>query len=61
MAEKKVMSAQITLLPTMCPSTVWCRRGDWTIVPLSGVPPPPRRACVHLRLPLFIHGDTWAR
>lgn len=56
MAQKKVMSPQIVPFVTMCPSTVWCRRGDGTIVPLSQSPD---MGCVHLRLPLSIHADTW--
>lgn len=60
MAPKKVMSPQITLFPTMCPSTVWCRRGDWTIVPLSSSAPeslrPPTAASVHSRGHM---GDMW--
>lgn len=42
--------------PTMCPSTVRCRRGDGTIAPLSQYP---QIGCGHLRLPLSIHRDTW--
>lgn len=56
MAQKKVMSPQIAPFATMCPSTVWCRRGDRTIAPLSRSP---KIGCVHLRLPLSIHRDTW--
>lgn len=59
MAEKKVMSAQITPFTTMCPSSVWCRRGDRTIVPLSSVPP--GEPASTYGCPLFIHGDTRVR
>lgn len=47
---------QITPFVTMCPSTVWCRRGDRTIAPLSDSP---QIGCDHLRLPLSIHRGTW--
>lgn len=40
------------LFPTMCPSTVRCRRGDGTITPLSLST---QKSCGHLRLPLSIH------